>query len=283
MCSLAHAAPPTKPQQHVLCINEGATTTSQVDVLKEQYQALARVIEATTGNRVSVEPFVSISLFEATFNTGRCDFVFGKTIDALAKGIAAGGYHAVAKSDRPYVAGIIQAPGRSLSNAKDLVGHDLLMPPDDAFTSQLAKAYLRGAGLKLVTKDTLDKFPTDDKTAVTLRFVKWQEAVSQTVASGWYPAGAVNPTVLRAWERNGGKVLVKLPPQPGWSVLANRRIAPGTRQALQTALTSAQANAAGQSMLAAVKVEAFVPANDKEFVAILQYLGLVDRDGGLKS
>lgn len=278
--SLAHAAGPTKGQQFILCINEGATTAAQVEALKEQYLPLARMLGATAGGQVTVVPYVSISLFETDYGAGRCDFVFGKTIDALAKGIAAGGYHAVAKSDKPYVAGIIQAPSRAFGSARDLLGHDLLLPPEDAFTTQLVKAFLRAEGLKLVVKDPLDKFPTDDKTSVTLRFVRYQEAVSQTVKTGWYPAGAVNPTVLRAWERSGGKVLVKMPPQPGWSVLANRRISQEVRNAVLGELT--KTNDAAKAVLAAVKLEAFVPASDTEFAAVLQYLATAARDGVAK-
>ena len=180
-CALANAGPAKGPQ-YTLCVNEGATTAAQVETLKEQYEPLARHIGVVARGQVAVVPYVSVALFESAFGAGHCDFVFGKTIDALAKGIASGGYVAVVKSDKPYVAGIIQAPGRAFGSARDLVGVDVLLPPEDTFTSQLTKAYLRAAGLKLATKDTLDKFPTDDKTAVTLRFVKWQEAVSQTVS-----------------------------------------------------------------------------------------------------
>ena len=92
------------------------------------------------------------------------------------------------------------------------------------------------------------------------------------LSTGWYSAGAVNPTVLRNWERQGGKVLVKLPPQPGWSVLVHRRHAHELRPALLASLTSAKTSDSGKAALAAVKVDGFVAAEDKEYVAVLQYL-----------
>jgi ABC-type phosphate/phosphonate transport system substrate-binding protein len=268
----AHAA---QPMEQRLCINEGATTVVATYALEGRYRPLADVIQKTIGRKVAVSAFTKVSLFEADFSGARCDYVFGKTIDVLAEGIRTAqlqptkGYHAVVKTVDPYVAGFVVSKDFEGTGVASLVGKDVMLPPKDTFTAQLALAELRNAGLRIEERHTLDKFPTDVKDAVTVRHVPYHEAITSTVESGWYKAGAVNPTVLSAWK---GRVLTTFKPQPGWVVLASASTSEKDRSAVASALAGLDKSADGKSLLKAIKVPAFVPAADAEYLAVLDYL-----------
>jgi len=256
-----------------LCINEGATTNRSIADLQKQYEPLAKLISSVSSkSSVTVKPFVSVGLFEDEIKTGLCDYVFGKTIDSLARAIESDKYNVVVKDKNPYVAGIIVAKGKDFKTPKDLVGRDILVPPSDTFTAQLLKSYLKSSGMPMTVKDTLDTFPTKEANAVTVRHIKWQEAVSSTVGMGWYSFGAVNPTLLKDWESKGGRVLVKMPPQPGWSILVKKDISPKSVNALKDALLTAAESEDGKSVLKAVKLEGMVVAQNAEYLSVLKYL-----------
>jgi hypothetical protein len=252
-----------------LAVNEAATAAIPIAALIERYDPLAHVLGRAAGAAVECRPFISVDVFEAELAT-RPSFVFCKTVDLLAREIAALRYLPLVKIDRPYLAGIIVGEHAKARSLADLAGTDLLLPPPGTLTAKLAKAALRDAGLETVVVEQSAPWPTRIRHKVTLRHVQFQEAIPDAVGRGyWFHAGAVNPTVLKRWK---GRVLTHFAPQPNWSVGAHADTPARSAQAAIAALESMHETTGGRAALAAMNIDRFVPASRADYLRLAAYL-----------
>jgi ABC-type phosphate/phosphonate transport system substrate-binding protein len=240
-----------------LLVNEAFTGENNNFVLTNRYKPLADFIGARQkGRAVSIEPIVDVERFlELARAPAKPDFIFGKSVNQLAKLVRDQGYQPVAHRADPYKAAFIVGKDSHVTTLEQASRAKLVMPDEHAATSALALAELR-------------KYNTG-KLDVT--HIKFQEAVAQQVKSGLAQVGVVNPTVAKKWAEEGGRVVGETQPVVNWSLLAAPSVPAATVLQLQAAfvaMTPQETDA-----LAPIGVKQWVKAERQEYLALLKYTG----------
>lgn len=285
-CSaIASAAPAEKPRL-ILCINEGAQDQQPPQELIDKYEPLSRAIEEALSVKVTTLPFLKNAGFAEQLPSGRCDVVFGKSMNILSYAVATMGYQPVVKDSAPYRIGFIS--GQKLGTLADLQGTTITLPPPDTYVSTLAVRALIGAGLRVINEETLitirdtpadvpgtdlERFKVSfanydrlRREHVAIKHIRYIGAVTKTAAVGANDVGAINPQLLKSWPKD--KPVLLMPPTLGWSVLANPKMPEAQVKALQAKLVTIQGPALKQMWLTG----SFVPATVGEMKALDDYL-----------
>jgi hypothetical protein len=271
---------------YVLCINEGAQEPQAQKVLIDKYEPIWRAIEDSLSVHVISQAFTKNSDFAEYLPSGRCDVVFGKSVNILSNAVATMGYQPVVKDSTPYRIGFIS--GKPLSTLKDLRGSKISLPPPDTYVTTLAVSALLRNGLQIIDEDALlsvrdtpanvpgaelDRFNAAfanyDKLRrehVTIKQIRYIAAVPMTALLGQGDVGALNPQLLKKWPKD--KPVLLMPPTIGWSVLANPKMPEAQVKALQAKLMTLQAPAMQQMWMTG----SFVPATVAEMRALDDYL-----------
>jgi ABC-type phosphate/phosphonate transport system substrate-binding protein len=267
-CALAAVAPVTLAQQKkkaqapkeplVFAVNEGATTVITHDELLDRYAGLAKSMQRALRRPVKVEVFPDTARFRSALERRQFDIVFGKTVNLLAGMIRDKRYQAIVKTKAPYVAGFITVKDSPIKTAADLRGKVVVMP-ERVFTTKLGEATLRELGLK--------------ENDVTIRYVKFQEAVAVSVESGAADVGVVNPTVKQDWLKKGNTVLMEAKPVPNWSIIASAAVSQAELARLRRALVALKDSEGGSEVLKAISVPEFVAAANSEYLELLKFIG----------
>lgn len=252
-------------------INEAATTAVSISDLVTRYEPLTKLLIKASHQRVLPVASLNVSSFRKLLaESVPPAFIFAKTVDILAEQVSLNRYVPMVKVDVPYVAGIILAPGFRANSLSELVGFDVLLPPPDTMTAKLAIAAFHDAGLPVAVLQDNERFPTTIRDKITVRHVRYQEAIPATLERKfWYKAGVVNPTVLGKWK---GTVLQKFRPWPNWSIAAAMHVAPAVISAATSALVAMHEYAEGAAALADMKIKRFVHADRAEYIALAAYV-----------
>jgi phosphonate transport system substrate-binding protein len=266
-CALAAVAPVTAAQEKkaqaskeplVFAVNEGATTVITHEELLDRYAGLAKSMERAVRRPIKVEVFPDTARFRQELERRHFDIVFGKTVNLLAGMIRDKQYQAIVKTKTPYVAGFITMKDSPIKTAADLRGKVVMMP-ERVFTTKLGEATLRELGFK------------EDE--VTIRYVRFQEAVAMSVETGSADVGVVNPTVKQDWLKKGNNVLLEAKPVPNWSIIASSAVSQAELARLRRALIGLKDSERGSEVLKAISVPEFVAAANKEYLELLKFIG----------
>lgn len=271
-CALAAVASVTLAQQKkaqasrerlvkeplVFAVNEGATTAVTHAELLQRYAGLAQAMENAVRRPVKVEVYADTARFRSELQRRRFDIVFGKTVNLLAGMIREKQYQAIVKTKTPYVAGFITLKNSPIKGAVDLRGRVVVMP-ERVFTTKLGEATLRELGYK--------------ENEVTIRYVKFQEAVAVSVESGSADVGVVNPTVKQEWLKKGNTVLLEAKPVPNWSIIASPAVSQAELARLRRALIGLKDSESGSEVLKVISVPEFVAADNTEYLELLKFIG----------
>jgi phosphonate transport system substrate-binding protein len=266
-CALAAVAPVTLAQQKkaqapkkeplVFAVNEGATTVITREELQDRYAGLAKSMERALRRPIKVEVYPDTARFRTELERRHFDIVFGKTVNLLAAMIRDKKYQAIVKTKTPYVAGFITMKDSPIKTAADLRGKVVMMP-ERVFTTKLGEATLRELGLR--------------ETDVTIRYVKFQEAVALSVESGAADVGVVNPTVKQDWLKKGNSVLLEAKPVPNWSIIASPAVSLAELARLRRALIGLKDSEPGSEVLKAISVPEFVVAANIDYLDLLKFI-----------
>lgn len=254
----------------LLAVNEAATENVAVAELFARYEPLAKLLSLAAHTAVRPDPMIDISLFSEHLEKRPAEFIFAKTVDVLAREVKAGRYVPLAKSDEPYIAGLVAAPGFTGQRLSDLRGQLVLFPPADTLTARLGFKALKSRGIDYQITD--DNTPIRLSKTVTIRHVASNDVITAVVGDpslSWYAAGLLNPSALKKWR---GRVLQRLDPQTNWSIAARADLPATVVATASTLLTTLQDDAEGLRTLARVKVKRFVPATRQEYVDLVNYL-----------
>jgi ABC-type phosphate/phosphonate transport system substrate-binding protein len=249
------AAVPQAPWR--LLINEAFTGENNSFVLTNRYKPLADFLAARQkGRAISIEPMVDVERFlEIATAKEKPDFVFGKSVNQLAKLVRDHKYQPIVHRADPYKAAFIVSKDSHVTTVEQASRAKLVMPDEKAATSALALAELR-------------KFNPGKLDVTHIRF---QEAVAQQVKTGMAHVGVVNPTVAKKWAEDGGRVIGETQPVVNWSLLAGPAVPPATVQQMQAAFLAMTPQDA--EALASIGVKQWVKAERQEYLALLKYTG----------
>jgi len=238
-----------------LLVNEAVGGDTNSFVLTNRYRQIADFITAQLkGRPIVVEPVVDIKRFMAAAQgASKPEFVFGKSVNQLAKLVRDNGYQPVVRRADPYKAAFIVAKESPMKTLADAADAKIIMPDEFAATSAVALAELRRQKLG----------------QVRVTHVRFQEEVAQFVKSGMGQIGVVNPTIAKKWVEDGGRVVAETQPVVNWSILAGPNVAPDMVQQLRDALMAANPESA--AVMASMGVKAWAKPEKKEYLDLLDY------------
>jgi len=238
-----------------LLVNEAVGGDTNSFVLTNRYRQVADFITAQLkGRPIVVEPMVDIKRFMAAAQgASKPEFVFGKSVNQLAKLVRDNGYQPVVRRADPYKAAFIVGKESSIKTLADAADSKIIMPDEFAATSAVALAELRRQKLS----------------QVRVTHVRFQEEVAQFVKSGMGQIGVVNPTIAKKWVEDGGRVVAETQPVVNWSILAGPGVAPDMVQQLRDALMAANPESA--AVMASMGVKAWAKPEKKEYLDLLDY------------
>jgi ABC-type phosphate/phosphonate transport system substrate-binding protein len=206
------------------------------------------------GRPIVVEPMIDIKRFMAVAQgASKPEFIFGKSVNQLAKLVRDNGYQPVVRRADPYKAAFIVAKDSPIKNLTDAADAKVIMPDESAATSAVALAELRRQKLS----------------QVRVTHVRFQEEVAQFVKSGMGQIGVVNPTIAKKWVEEGGRVVAETQPVVNWSVLAGPSLPADVVQQLRDALMAANSESA--AVMASMGVKAWARAERKDYLDLLDY------------
>lgn len=240
-----------------LLINEAFTGENNSFVLTNRYRPMANFISARNkGRAISIEPMVDVERFlELALAPTKPDFIFGKSVNQLAKLVRDHKYQPIVHRADPYKAAFIVSRDSQVTTLEQASRAKVVMPDEHAATSALALAELR-------------KF---NPAKLDVTHIRFQEAVAQQVKSGMAHVGVVNPTVAKKWAEDGGRVIGETQPVVNWSLLAGPAVPASTVLQLQAAFTAMTPQEA--DTLASVGVKQWTKAERQEYLALLKYTG----------
>lgn len=238
-----------------LLINEAVTGETNSFLLTTRYRPFAEFLsKQLKGKVITVEPVVDIKRFiTLAQGASKPQFVFGKSVNQLAKLVRDQGYQPVVRRADPYKAAFIvgkDSPIKTLADASEL---KIIMPDVSSATTAVALAELR-------------------QQKITARFVthvKFQDEVAQYIKNGLGQVGVVNPTIAKKWLEEGGRVIAETQPVVNWSLLAAPSVPAEIVQQLRDALLGNSAEAA--AVLSAVGVKAWTKAEPAQYMELLAY------------
>jgi ABC-type phosphate/phosphonate transport system substrate-binding protein len=238
-----------------LLVNEAVGGDTNSFLLTNRYRPAADFISTQLkGRPVVVEPMVDIKRFMAVAQgASKPEFVFGKSVNQLAKLVRDNGYQPVVRRADPYKAAFIVAKDSPIKTLADAVDAKVIMPDESAATSAVALAELRRQKLG----------------QVRVTHVRFQEEVAQFVKSGMGQIGVVNPTIAKKWVEEGGRVVAETQPVVNWSVLASPSLAADMVQQLRDALLATNSESA--AVMASMGVKAWAKAERKDYLDLLDY------------
>jgi ABC-type phosphate/phosphonate transport system substrate-binding protein len=238
-------------------VNEAFTGENNTFVLMNRYRPLAEFIGARQkGRPVNIEPIVDIERFlEMAKGASKPEFIFGKSVNQLAKLVRDQGYQPVVHRADPYKAAFIAGKDSTVATLEQASRVKLVMPEEHTATSALALAELR-------------KYNPGKLDVIHIKF---QEAVAQQIKGGLAQVGVVNPTVAKKWAEEGGRVIGETQPVVNWSLLAAPSMPAATVQQLQAAFGAITPQEA--DVLAPVGVKQWIKAERQEYLALLKYTG----------
>ncbi|WP_143762951.1 phosphate/phosphite/phosphonate ABC transporter substrate-binding protein [Ramlibacter tataouinensis] len=237
-----------------LLINEAFTADLSISMLAQRYKNWADYMAAAVRNKqVVIDPVISVRRFlEQARGDQKPLFVFGKSVNQLAKLVRDQGYQPVARRADPYKAAFITGANSTITSMGALAGRKILMPDEYAATTAVAKAELRSMNIGSFVSHT-----------------RFQESVAQQVAAGVAEAGVVNPTIARKWKEEGGRILGETQPVVNWSVLASPKAPPEMVARMTEALLAMNTQAA--PILGEIGVKQWAKPDKAEYVALLEY------------
>ena len=249
----AAAAAPPGPWRIV--VNEAVTGDNNIFLLSNRYRALADFLQARAKVKtINVDPVVDIQRFMAIAQGDpKPELVFGKSVNQLAKLVRDNGYQPLVRRSDPYKAAFIVAKGSQIKTLGEAAGGRIVMPDEFAATTAVARAEL--------LRQNVGK--------ADIRHVRYQESVAQQVQAGWAQVGVVNPTIARKWVEDGGRVLAETQPVVNWSVLASPSMPAAVCDSLREALLDL--NTQQPALIAAIGVKQWARADNKDFLALLDY------------
>ena len=238
-----------------LLVNEAVGGDTNSFLLTNRYRPAADFISAQLkGRPIVVEPMVDIKRFMAVAQgASKPEFVFGKSVNQLAKLVRDNGYQPVVRRADPYKAAFIVAKDSPIKTLADAADAKVIMPDESAATSAVALAELRRQKLG----------------QVRVTHVRFQEEVAQFVKSGMGQIGVVNPTIAKKWTEEGGRVVAETQPVVNWSVLAGPGLAADMVQQLRDALLATNSESA--AVMASMGVKAWAKAERKDYLDLLDY------------
>ena len=238
-----------------LLVNEAVGGDTNSFLLTNRYRPAADFISAQLkGRPIVVEPMVDIKRFMAVAQgASKPEFVFGKSVNQLAKLVRDNGYQPVVRRADPYKAAFIVAKDSPIKNLTDAADAKVIMPDEFAATTAVALAELRRQKLG----------------QVRVTHVRYQEEVAQFVKSGMGQIGVVNPTIAKKWVEEGGRVVAETQPVVNWSVLAGPSVAADMVQQLRDALLATNSESA--AVMASMGVKAWAKAERKDYLDLLDY------------
>lgn len=238
-----------------LLVNEAVGGDTNSFLLTNRYRPAADFFSAQLkGRPVVVEPMVDIKRFMAVAQgASKPEFIFGKSVNQLAKLVRDNGYQPVVRRADPYKAAFIVAKDSPIKTLADAADAKIIMPDASAATSAVALAELRRQKLGLVR----------------VTHVRFQEEVAQFVKSGMGQIGVVNPTIAKKWTEEGGRVVAETQPVVNWSVLAGPSLAADMVQQLRDALLATNSESA--AVMASMGVKAWAKAERKDYLDLLDY------------
>ena len=238
-----------------LLVNEAVGGDTNSFVLTNRYRPAADFITAQLkGRPIVVEPMVDIKRFMAVAQgASKPEFVFGKSVNQLAKLVRDNVYQPVVRRADPYKAAFIVAKESPIKTLADAADSKIIMPDEFAATSAVALAELRRQKLS----------------QVRVTHVRFQEEVAQFVKSGMGQIGVVNPTIAKKWVEDGGRVVAETQPVVNWSMLAGPNVTAEMVQQLRDAMMAASPESA--AVLASMGVKAWAKAERKDYLDLLDY------------
>jgi len=238
-----------------LLVNEAVGGDTNSFVLTNRYRQVADFITAQLkGRPMVVEPMVDIKRFMAAAQgASKPEFVFGKSVNQLAKLVRDSGYQPVVRRADPYKAAFIVAKESPIKSLADAADSKIIMPDEFAATSAVALAELRRQKLS----------------QVRVTHVRFQEEVAQFVKTGMGQIGVVNPTIAKKWVEDGGRVVAETQPVVNWSMLAGPSVSAEMVQQLRDALMAASPESA--AVMASMGVKAWAKAERKDYLDLLDY------------
>ena len=238
-----------------LLVNEAVGGDTNSFVLTNRYRQVADFITAQLkGRPIVVEPMVDIKRFMAAAQgASKPEFVFGKSVNQLAKLVRDNGYQPVVRRADPYKAAFIVAKESPIKTLADASDSKVIMPDEFAATSAVALAELRRQKLG----------------QVRVTHVRFQEEVAQFVKTGMGQIGVVNPTIAKKWVEEGGRVVAETLPVVNWSILAGPGVTADMVQQLRDALMAANPESA--AVMASMGVKAWAKPERKEYLDLLDY------------
>jgi len=238
-----------------LLVNEAVGGDTNSFVLTNRYRQVADFITAQLkGRPMVVEPMVDIKRFMAAAQgASKPEFVFGKSVNQLAKLVRDSGYQPVVRRADPYKAAFIVAKESPIKTLADAADSKIIMPDEFAATSAVALAELRRQKLS----------------QVRVTHVRFQEEVAQFVKTGMGQIGVVNPTIAKKWVEDGGRVVAETQPVVNWSMLAGPSVSAEMVQQLRDALMAASPESA--AVMASMGVKAWAKAERKDYLDLLDY------------
>lgn len=238
-----------------LLVNEAVGGDTNSFLLTNRYRPAADFISTQLkGRPIVVEPMVDIKRFMAVAQgASKPEFVFGKSVNQLAKLVRDNGYQPVVRRADPYKAAFIVAKDSPIKTLADAADAKVIMPDESAATSAVALAELRRQKLG----------------QVRVTHVRYQEEVAQFVKSGMGQIGVVNPTIAKKWVEEGGRVVAETQPVVNWSVLASPSLAADMVQQLRDALLATNSESA--AVMASMGVKAWAKAERKDYLDLLDY------------
>lgn len=228
--------------------------------LVETWRPIVAELERRTGHSIRLITTLQVSDFEAEFIGGAFDLAYVNPWFAL-KGAKANAWVPLVRDRVPVRGAVIVRRGGPVRTPGELAGRSFACPSLNAL-----------GGCLLVRAELKARFGVE----VAAASVKTVSNVLLHVAKGLADGGGIPDRALALAEpevRDHVEVLHTTRGVPAHPIMAHRRVAPETREELQTALLDLAATEEGRALFAKIPMMEPVSASAEEY-AILDTLGL---------
>ena len=257
---LTMVALPAHAENVLMGIAEGVAEQSSFSEMQDKYQPLADYLGRVIKTKVTLEPSQNIKSAILNLQKERYDLLFCRPSNVSAKAIRDNQYQLVAMAKGDFAANFIVRKNHPFTKNTDIVQHTIAMPDQNSLMAKVGLATLRDMGAKPET--------------MQIRYTRYQEAVNFMVENKFSDVGIVAPAQAKAWEKKDGVVLFKSKKLPFWSIIASPKLSKDDVARMQKALIDMENTDEGKKILAKIGVKGWVPGNPKDYVDMLNWLGV---------
>ncbi|MEO7405326.1 MAG: PhnD/SsuA/transferrin family substrate-binding protein [Burkholderiales bacterium] len=254
----ASAAP---AERLVLTLSEGSDGVPEGTDVMSRYDELAALIGRAMNRRVVFYAVRDAGALESGLRDGRLDIVIARLAEHAARGVRDYKYQLVAVArGEGFVMGIVPADS-PLRSIEDVRGKRIAVPPENDYTSRMALALLRDIGVK-----------AREETSVS--FHRDQAVIGHALGHNLVDVGFVSSSsaIGRAWQKQGGRVLVRGPKQPTMPVVVGPKVTALELQQLRNALVGLDRTAEGRVLLSRLGVAGFEERDPADLAKLLKWL-----------